>query len=82
MSNHYKVNTMENNNLQFKTNLNCGGCVSKVQEVLDNAAGIIEWDVNIADKDKILTVNSRGITGDEVVAILQSKGFKAEPVSI
>lgn len=73
---------MENNNLQFKTNLNCGGCVSKVKSDLDNAAGICEWDVDTNNNDKILTIKADGITGDEVVAIIQSKGFKAEPLTV
>ena len=28
---------MENKELKFKTNLDCGGCVSKVQADFDNA---------------------------------------------
>ena len=73
---------MENKNLQFKTNLNCGGCVSKVKSDLDNAEGISEWNVDIANNDKILTIKSEGITEDEVVTIIKSKGFKAEPFSV
>ncbi|MEH6305279.1 heavy-metal-associated domain-containing protein [Olivibacter sp. CPCC 100613] len=73
---------MENKNLQFKTNLNCGGCVSKVQSDLDNADGLCEWNVDIANGDKILTVKSEGITEEEIVAIIKSKGFKAEPIDI
>ncbi|MDX3917434.1 MULTISPECIES: heavy-metal-associated domain-containing protein [Olivibacter] len=72
---------MKNKNLQFKTNLNCGGCVSKVQSDLDNANGVCEWNVDVANNDKILTVKSEGITEDEIVAIIKSKGFKAEPIS-
>lgn len=72
---------MENKELIFKTNLNCGGCVSKVQSDLDNTDGICEWDVDITNDDKILTVKSEGITPDEVVAIIKRKGFKAEPLN-
>lgn len=72
---------MENRNLKFKTTLDCGGCVSKVKSDLDNAAGIQEWNVDTANADKILTVSSKGITEDEVVAIIKSKGFKAEPIA-
>jgi len=68
---------MENKELQFKTNLNCGGCVSKVQPDLDNAEGILHWNVDTENADKILTVNSNGITEEEVIAIVNSKGFKA-----
>ncbi len=66
--------------LQFKTNLNCGGCVSKVQTDLDNAPGISEWSVDIQHTDKILTVKSEGISETEVVSLIKKKGFKAEPV--
>ncbi len=72
---------MENKNLQFKTNLNCGGCVSKVQSDLDQADGIREWNVDITNSDKTLTVKSEGVTEDEIVAIIKSKGFKAEPIN-
>lgn len=69
---------MEMKKLQFKTNINCSGCVSRVKPGLDNAAGIREWNVDIDNPDKILTVQSNGITADRIIAIVQSKGFKAE----
>ena len=73
---------MENKKLKFKTNLNCGGCVSKVQSDLDNAGGICHWKVDTGNAEKILTVISKGITSDEVVALIKSKGFMAEPLSV
>lgn len=72
---------MENKEFQFKTSLDCGGCISKVKSDLDNAAGISHWDVDTTNADKILTVRSNGITEEEVVAIIKSKGFKAEPIA-
>lgn len=72
---------MEKKEIQFRTNLNCGACVSKVQADLDHAAGISAWDVDIENEDKILTVKSEGITENEVIAIIKSKGFKAEPLN-
>ncbi|HRE51168.1 MAG TPA: heavy-metal-associated domain-containing protein [Flavitalea sp.] len=72
---------MENKEFRFRTNLNCGGCVSKVKADLDNAEGLSEWNVDIDNADKILTVKSKGITKDEVAAIIKSKGFKAEPLN-
>lgn len=72
---------MENKELKFKTNLNCGGCVSKVQSDLDNADGVCHWDVDTNNSNKILTVSSSGITEDEVIKIVESKGFKAEVVN-
>lgn len=72
---------MENKDLKFKTTLNCGGCVSKVKSDLDSSAGISDWNVDTDNPDKILTVNSKGITGEEVIAIIKGKGFNAEPVA-
>ncbi|WP_343559398.1 hypothetical protein [Sphingobacterium sp.] len=71
---------MENKNIQFKTNLNCGGCVSKVSADLDNAAGICEWSVDTSNSDKILTVKSNGISEEEVIEIIKRKGFIAAPL--
>lgn len=68
---------MESKDIQFKTNLNCGGCVSKVSADLDNAAGICEWSVDTSDSDKILTVKSNGISEEEVIEIIKRKGFIA-----
>lgn len=64
--------------VQFKTTINCGGCITRVKPGLDNAEGIREWNVDIENPDKILTVQSEGITVDQVIAIVQGKGFKAE----
>ena len=69
---------MENKELKFKTNLNCGGCVTKVQADLDNAKDIKSWNVDTNNPDKILTVSSNGITAEDVIAIVTCKGFKIE----
>ncbi len=71
---------MENKTLQFKTNLNCGGCVAAVKPQLDNAAGICHWSVDTNNKDKVLTVHSEGITEEQVIDLVEKKGFKIEPI--
>lgn len=69
---------MENKNLQFKTNINCGSCVATVRPHLDNAEGICHWDIDTANKDKILTVHSDGITEAEVIQKVQEAGYTIE----
>ncbi|GGG87349.1 hypothetical protein GCM10007415_21360 [Parapedobacter pyrenivorans] len=71
---------MENKAFQFKTNINCSGCVAAVKPQLDNASGISEWNVDIANQDKILTVKSEGITEEQVLDIIKKTGFNAEPM--
>ena len=72
---------MANTNFQFKTNINCGGCIAKVKPHLDNAEGICEWNVDTANKDKVLTVTSEGITEEQVVNLIKKTGFKIEPLN-
>jgi len=69
---------MENKNLQFKTNINCGGCVATVKPHLDNADGVCHWEVDTNDKNKVLTVKSEGITEQEVISTVQKAGYKIE----
>ena len=73
---------MENKNLQFKTNINCGGCVASVKPHLDNADGICHWEVDTTNKDKVLTVKSTGITEEQVIETIQKAGFKIEHLTI
>lgn len=64
-----------NQNLKFKTNINCSGCVAAVKPHLDNAEGIDQWEVDTVNKDKILTVKSSGITKEQVIATVQKAGY-------
>ena len=72
---------MENKEFQFKTNINCGGCVASVKPHLDSAEGVCEWNVATTNKDKILTVKSEGISEEQVLEIIKKTGFKAEPIA-
>ena len=67
--------------LKFKTNINCGGCISKVTPFHDKQEGIESWEVDTANPDKILTIKSDGVTEEEVKATLQKVGFKAEAIA-
>ncbi len=71
---------MENKELKFKTNLNCGGCVSKVKTDLDQAEGISKWTVNTDSPEKTLTIESNGISNEEIIQLLKNKGFSAEVI--
>lgn len=69
---------MKSKSLQFKTNINCGGCVSAVKPHLDNEEGVCEWEVDTTNKDKILTVKTDDLTEEQVIAIVNKAGFKAD----
>lgn len=67
--------------LKFKTNINCGGCVSKVTPFLDKQQGIDSWKVDTNNPDKILTVESKGATDEDIETTLKKIGFKAEKIA-
>ena len=71
---------MENKEFKFKTNINCGGCIAKVKPALDNAPGIKNWHVDTENADKILSIESDGITDDQVMEIIKAKGFTIEKI--
>ncbi|WP_033566147.1 heavy-metal-associated domain-containing protein [Sphingobacterium sp. SYP-B4668] len=70
-----------NQNFQFKTNINCNGCVAKVSPFLNDAEGICHWEVDTASRDKVLTLKSEGITEQQVMETVQKAGFKIEPLA-
>jgi copper chaperone len=63
--------------LQFKTNINCGGCIAKATPVLNNEENIKEWRVDTNIPTKVLTVKT-DLQADEVINIVRKAGFNAE----
>lgn len=74
---------MENKNqvFQYKTNINCSGCVAAVKPYLDNADGVETWSVDTANKDKILTVHVAGISEEQVMDAVKKAGYKIESLN-
>ena len=67
--------------LKFKTNIKCGGCIATVTPALDTLEGVAKWEVDTANPDKILTVESaNGLTANEVISALKTKGYNAEKI--
>ena len=66
---------------QFKTNINCSGCVAKVTPHLDGEPAVSEWKVDTANPDKILTVETEKLNEAQVRSIIQNAGFKADTLS-
>jgi copper chaperone len=67
--------------LKFKTNMKCDGCVSTVTPYLNKLIDVESWQADLANPEKILTVNGKdGIRSQEVISALEQAGFKAEEV--
>lgn len=66
-------------NLIFKTNIKCSGCVATVTPVLDRLAGKENWNVKIDSPDKVLTVTGTEASDEtRIINELASVGYKAE----
>ncbi|OLY94560.1 copper chaperone [Cnuella takakiae] len=66
---------------QFKTNINCGGCVAKVTPILNNNPEVQQWQVDTNNPNKVLTVQSETLQEEDIKALVQKAGFKAEQLS-
>lgn len=71
---------MENQELKFKTNINCGSCIASVKPHLDEIANG-QWGVDTNNKDKILTVKAKHITAEEVKEAVQNAGYNIEQIT-
>lgn len=66
--------------LKFKTNVNCGGCISTITPHMNQVKGIEKWSVDTTNSQKIMTVEGYGLQPEVVVETLKKAGYKAEPV--
>lgn len=61
--------------LKFKTNMDCQHCVARVKPLLDKVDGIESWSVDLDNPDKVLTVQSAGVSPEQVVDTVEQAGF-------
>lgn len=62
--------------LQFKTNINCGNCVSKVTPFLNQVEEIENWKVDTSIPEKKLTVEGEDLSSDKIKEVVESAGFE------
>lgn len=65
--------------MKFKTSAKCGGCVAKIDAVLEGCLPDGSWSVDLSSPDKILTVEA-DVPEDEIISLVKSAGFRAERV--
>jgi len=61
--------------LVFKTNIRYKKQVSAVTGHMNNIDGVIRWNVDLNDSDKILRVEARGVSPGVVEHILLQAGY-------
>lgn len=67
--------------LKFKTNIKCSGCIAKTTPYLNEAVGENNWNVDVQNADKILTIAANaGINEKVVIQALEKAGYTAEKI--
>lgn len=62
----------------YKTNINCTGCLSKVSPVLNSKKEIEEWEVDLSSSQKILTIKSNTMEEKDLINAITDIGFQIE----
>jgi copper chaperone len=65
--------------LKLKTTIKCAGCVANVTPYLNEAVGENNWQVDINNPAKVLTVTGKA-DSTKVIKAIEKAGYKAEPV--
>jgi copper chaperone len=72
------------NQIQFKTNINCGSCIKSVTPFLNALDEIDTWQVDTAVAEKILTVEtelSQIEIEQKVITAVSSAGFTIQKIA-
>ncbi len=65
--------------LKLKTNIKCSGCIEKVTPYLDETAGKGNWEVDLSDPQKTLSILPAAETSMELVKeALEKAGYRGE----
>ena len=66
--------------LQFRTNINCSGCIARVTPKLNEVDGIRSWKVDTDNPDKVLTVETESLSNEPIVEAVKKVGFSIQPL--
>jgi copper chaperone CopZ len=65
--------------LKFKTNIKCSGCVAKVTNNLNTTAGEGNWEVDLNNPAKVLTVKN-GVDASKIKEAVKNAGYTADEI--
>ncbi len=67
--------------LTVNTDLHCQMCVSKIKPILDQAPEVANWQVDLAQDTKPLTVTGQHLSQKYVNGLLQQAGYKVQGIA-
>jgi len=66
--------------LKFNSTIKCTGCLANATPFLDKVAGAGNWEVDLRNPNKVLTVKSEGVTAEQISDAVTQAGYTAEEV--
>ena len=66
--------------LSFKTNIQCGNCLSKVSPKLNEQVAIHSWSVDLQDSNRTLTVETETLDAEDIRKAVLKAGFIATAI--
>ncbi len=66
--------------VELKTDLSCKHCAMKVEPILKATVGVIDYSIDLAHPDKLVSISSDGADIDTVIANFKKAGYIAEKV--
>jgi copper chaperone len=66
---------------QFKTNIQCSGCIEKLTPYLEANNEIRSWKVDTSNPDKVLTIETDSLSSEMIERIVRNAGYKAEKLN-
>lgn len=67
--------------IKLKTNIKCSGCIAQATPFLNEVAGENNWQVDIQNPNKILTVAAGHVSKTEVIRAVEKAGYSAQELS-
>lgn len=65
--------------IKFKTNIKCSGCIAKVTPHLNETVGEGNWEVDLNNPAKVLTIADE-TDAAKVKEAVEKAGYKAEQI--
>ena len=66
--------------VRFKTNINCGNCITSVTPFLNALDNVDLWKVDTENPDKILEVELDDENADAVIEAVQKAGYNIQKI--
>lgn len=67
--------------LKFNSTIKCTGCLAKVTPFLDETAGANNWEIDLKNPNKVLTVKGNGVTAEEIAKAVENAGYSVESLN-